>query len=166
MDTFDLKILDALQRDGRLTNNELALYTLQRTFLLNGLHTTAGDEKIWERLMETSAIFGVSPERFVALLRQDNLLFYLFLNEYGDQSFDSAFRNDAASERRPPLDVRARMTAAYKRMLTVNPTDIASYMDYALVGPREEARAPFVPLKNMEKAYAADGVTIYKIIKL
>ncbi len=149
-----------------LTNNELALYTLQRTFLLNGLHTTAGDEKIWERLMETSAIFGVSPERFVALLRQDNLLFYLFLNEYGDQSFDSAFRNDAASERRLPLDVRARMTAAYKRMLTVNPTDIASYMDYALVGPREEARAPFVPLKNMEKAYAADGVTIYKIIKL
>lgn len=148
-----------------LTNNELTLYTPQRTFLLNGLHTTAADKKIWERFMETSAVFAVSAERFSALLGDETLLFYLFLNEYGDRSFDGAFRNDAGSQRRTPPDVKERMTAAYERVRAEKPEDIAARMDYALVGPREEAIARFALLENMEKAYDAGGVKIYKIIK-
>lgn len=148
-----------------LTNNELMLYTPQRTFLLNGLHTTAADETIWKHLMETSAVFGIPGEAFAALLKDKNTLFYLFLNEYRDNSFDSAFRYDAGSDPRLPEDVARRMTAAYEKMRAEPRERIGARMDYVLAGPREEAIAPFKLAKDMEKAYDADGVRIYKAIK-
>ncbi|MFY9462664.1 MAG: hypothetical protein WAP52_00570, partial [Candidatus Sungiibacteriota bacterium] len=148
------------------TNNELALYTPQRTFLLNGLHTTAGDKKIWKRFMETSAIFNVSEEKFSTLMEDKNLIFYLFLNEYGDNTFDATFRNDANSQRHLPSDVAQRTTTAYEQMRAEKKIeDIATQMDYLLTGPREELIGSIKPLKNMEKVYDADGVRIYKTMK-
>ncbi|MEK7541239.1 MAG: hypothetical protein AAB533_00055 [Patescibacteria group bacterium] len=149
-----------------LTNNELTLYAPQRTFLLNGLHTTAPDEKIWRRLMETAAVFGVSAEEFPALLRKDDLIFYLFLNEYGDRSFDGAFRNDERSKRVIPDAVRERMTRVYLRMRAeAKPEEIVLGADYVVVGPREEAVSSFRLLQNLEKAYDAEGVRVYRVIK-
>ncbi len=148
------------------TSNELTLYTPQRTFLLNGLHTTAGDAKIWERFRETSALFNVSAEKFSKLMEDENLIFYLFLNEYGDHSFDATFRNDANSERRIPGDVIQRMATAYEQMRAEEkPEVIAAHMDYLLIGPREELIGSVKPPKNMERVYDADGVRIYKTIR-
>jgi len=148
------------------TNNELALYTPQRTFLLNGLHTTAPDKKIWQRFMETGAAFNVSPKTFSALMRDKNLLFYLFLNEYGDNTFDATFRNDANSQRRLPSDVAARMAAAYERVRTEEkPEAVAARTDYLLIGPREDLIGSVKPVKNLENVYDADGVRIYKTIQ-
>lgn len=148
------------------TSNELTLYTPQRTFLLNGLHTTAGDRKIWERFMETGVIFNVSDETFSTLMKNKNLIFYLFLNEYGDNTFNATFRNDANSERRIPSDVAQRMAEAYAHVRAEEkPEDIAAQMDYLLTGPREELIESPQPPKNMEKAYDAMGVRIYKTIR-
>ena len=148
------------------TNNELTLYTPQRTYLLNGLHTTAGDKKIWERFIETSVIFNVPAKTFSLLMKDKNLIFYLFLNKYGDNTFDATFRNDANSERRIPSDVIQQMTEAYVQPQTKEKSeDIATQMDYLLTGPREELIGSIKPPKNMEKAYDADGVRIYRTIK-
>jgi len=148
------------------TDNELTLYTPQRTFLLNGLHTTAGDKKIWERFMETSAIFNVSGEEFSMLMKNKNLIFYLFLNEYGDNTFDATFRNDANSQRRIPSDTAQRMAEAYARVRAEEkPEAIAAKIDYLLTGPREELIGSIKPPKNLEKVYDADGIRIYKTIE-
>ncbi len=148
------------------TSNELTLYTPQRTFLLNGLHTTAGDKKIWERFMETSTLFNVSDEEFSALMKNKNLIFYLFLNEYGDNTFDATFRNDANSQRRIPSDVAQSMAEAYAHVrVEKKPEAIAAQMDYLLTGPREELIGSIKPPKNLEKVYEAQGIRIYKTIK-
>ena len=116
--------------------------------------------------METSAIFNVSDEEFSMLMKNKHHIFYLFHNEYGDNTFDATFRNDANSQRRIPSDTAQRMAEAYAQVrIEEKPEAIAAKIDYLLTGPREELIGFIKPPKNLEKVYDAAGVRIYKTIK-
>lgn len=147
-----------------LTNSEVAFHTPQRTFVLNGVHTTVSDEVVWDRFLVASAAAGVTPERFSGLIREDPVLFHLTHSAYRDRSFDSSFRYDEGSVRRLPDDVHARLTDTYAALYAAGRKKAAERIGYMYAGPREGKIAPVVPPENAERVYDAGGVQIYKVI--
>lgn len=145
------------------TNNELALYTSHRTFILNGFLTTATDAKIWERFIDISVLYGISPKNFSALI--PGVIGHLFHNEYRDRSFDYNFRISSDSDYRFPDEIYDRAMSAYETVRTKKLETIASQLDYLYAGPREEALGSVKAVKNLEKVYDREGVHIYKVVK-
>src|SRR3989344_1180087 len=147
------------------TNNELALPTPQKTFVVNAVHTGVSDDAVWDRFIAASAVGGVSPEHFAELIQTDPVLFHLTHNAYRDHSFDSSFRYDAGAVRRLPEDVREHLIGRYKNIMDTQKEGTLILPDYLLIGPREEKIAAPAIGKTVRKVYDANGIRIYRAVE-
>ena len=132
MDQIDRKILGALQEDGRITNQALAIRC--------GLSTAACFERV-RRLRESGVILGYTALLDPAKLDRELMVFIEVLL---DRTTDDAFSAFAAHVRKLPDVIECHMVAGgFDYLLKVRVADMAAYRTFlgdtlvALPGIRE-----------------------------
>jgi hypothetical protein len=75
------------------TNPAIQLFSHNKIFLPFGLSTLAANDELWERFMVLGKIFGITPKEFRKLIIEENGLYYLTVEQWGDKNFDAAFRD-------------------------------------------------------------------------
>ena len=148
------------------TNGELPIYTANKTFLPNGFHTTASDEFVWKRFMETSAMFGITENKFAQLAENSGYLLYLFHNEYRDRTPNSNFEGGAGSGRKISKEFLERKLEEYKKVSKTGEKLLRgdNSSEYLYFGPLEQSIGtdPAKRFSGIEKVYDRDNIRIYK----
>lgn len=142
-------------------NSDLLLHTENKIYLPFGFGTLARDEEIWERTMILSHLYGLSADDFKKYIQ--NSVYYLFAEEYGDQSFDATLTH---YERKLPQAIAEKKVVEYARYFQ-NPKN-PYRLDYLYYVDEEKSAIKIrrdvlslVPV--LRKEYDKDGIIIYSL---
>jgi hypothetical protein len=142
-------------------NHQLLLFTTNNSFSPDGFVVQVPQEELWERVQILGALWNLSPSTWRNFVLDHTR--YFFGVYYYPRRFDASFKRTISylsiiTERE--LSVR---TEAYSRVrqITHQPPFV---IDYLLVGPREETRAPTpASFANLPRVYDSDGIRIYQL---
>lgn len=141
-------------------NWDIQLHTHDKSFLPFGFSTLASDKELWERFMNMSKIFGVSPQNFISVFMQNSMGFYLFNEEYGSHNFDSSFRG---YKRKVPDYIVEEKINSYQEYLKSSSLGIPYHLDYLYVSRENPAEQdPVKIISNLIKVYENKSIKIYQ----
>ena len=143
---------------------DISLHTHNKLFLPIGTDVAASEQEVWERLMLLSGMFGITAERFSALITNEEMLFYLFSHRFfSDTSFDNAFRGESCCML--PKELYGRKILEYVLLGQEFPDhDVPYRLDYLWVGNAEkQIISDFSIVEGFKKVYDDGAVRIYKL---
>jgi hypothetical protein len=170
------------------TSSRIHLYTHNKTFVPNGLHTLAPNNEVWYRFFLINKIFQTDPEVFNSYLRgqstiaggqkgqtknqglyfafEPNLdqlaVFYMFHLTHYDSSPGSAFKSEVPVAF--PKEIYGQKTKEYAMFLEKPARRLHYQLDYLYFGPREQklSENAMGQLSSFQKVYDKDNIKIYK----
>ena len=143
------------------TNIELAAYTHNRIFQARSQNNLLSKAEVLERMYITQKLFGVSPERFLEMLKTQRGVFNFFTAEYNSKALDSSLRPDKYPVYELPADEARNFLDEYVNFVV--PEGLSYRLDYLFIGPRErELGTNEIFLKKYEKLYENNKVVLYK----
>lgn len=140
-------------------NNQILLFTHNKTFLPSGFISLAPTEEIWERTMILAKAFGIDSESFGKLISRNH--YYLFTDKYRNNEFDAYF---VGGDRVVPADIYNNKLGQYSK-LELDRVFKKYKLDYLYYMPEKSSQGddPKNILLDARKVYEQDGVIIYKL---
>lgn len=140
-------------------NNQILLFTHNKTFLPSGFISLAPTEEIWERAMVLAKIFGVGGGNLVKSISENH--FYLFADQYRRNAFDAYF---GGGDRIVPANIYNNKLGQYSK-LELDKVFKKYKLDYLYYMPEKSAPGgdPINALPHIRKIYEQNGIIIYKL---
>lgn len=141
-------------------NNDIVLYTHNKIFVPTFSVATPSNE-VWTRYMFIAKCYGVTPQEFETSLRESGAVYFLFMEQYGDHSFDASFLN---YDRKFPEPLIKEKVEDYSRYAANSEVEKPPFrLDYLYFDTHSFfGRDPKKNLPRLNAVYENKGIVIYQ----